>query len=82
MKWELTMLSIKVQTYQGTVLKENISFRVLNEFIKEILDEKLNVVELDKEKIRRGTILSVHVFEKGERKVPVYQSNQELPDGI
>lgn len=75
------MLSIKVQTYQGTILKENISFRVLNEFIREILDDKLSVVELDKEKIRRGAILSVHVFEKGNKKVPVYQSNQELSDG-
>ena len=56
---------IKISTYQGEILKE-ITFRILNEFMMEMANEKNIVLSLDGEKIRRGTIISIHVFVKGK----------------
>ena len=56
---------IKISTYQGEILKE-ITFRILNEFMMEMANEKNTVLLLDGEKIRRGTIISIHVFVKGK----------------
>ena len=56
---------IKISTYQGEILKE-ITFRILNEFMMEMANEKNIILSLDGEKIRRGTIISIHVFVKGK----------------
>lgn len=73
------MLSIRIKS-NNAVFEGELHLRQLNQLLESLVDPKLKEIKIGKWTERKSELVSIDVFERGL--VPVYKSNQELPDGV